>query len=81
MKGTWPLFGRAGYVAVTESDIAVVKGKSGLFKPRIGNDVWIGQDVLIKRDVAIGDGAVIAARHHLGSGGGVESAGLGEIHR
>ncbi len=28
----------------------------------IGNDVWIGQEVMIKRGVKIGDGAVIAAR-------------------
>jgi acetyltransferase-like isoleucine patch superfamily enzyme len=28
----------------------------------IGNDVWIGQDVLILSGVTIGDGAVIAAR-------------------
>lgn len=28
--------------------------------PVIGNDVWIGQDVLLKRGITIGDGAVIA---------------------
>ncbi|WP_372845370.1 CatB-related O-acetyltransferase [Psychrobacter sp.] len=28
----------------------------------IGNDVWIGEGVLLKRGVTIGDGAVIAAR-------------------
>jgi len=28
----------------------------------IGNDVWIGSDVLFKRGITVGDGAVIAAR-------------------
>ncbi len=28
----------------------------------VGNDVWIGQDVVIKGGVKIGDGAVIGAR-------------------
>lgn len=30
--------------------------------PVIGNDVWIGQDVLIKGGITIGDGACIASR-------------------
>lgn len=30
--------------------------------PTIGNDVWIGSDVLIKRGITIGDGAIIATR-------------------
>lgn len=30
--------------------------------PKIGNDVWIGADVLILSGVTIGDGAVVAAR-------------------
>lgn len=34
----------------------------GLFEVVIGNDVWIGDDAMIKRGVTIGTGAVIAAR-------------------
>lgn len=30
--------------------------------PSIGNDVWIGEGVLLARGVKIGDGAVVAAR-------------------
>lgn len=30
-------------------------------RPRIGNDVWIGMNVLVMRGAVIGDGAVIAA--------------------
>ena len=33
----------------------------GLIETHIGNDVWIGDNVLIKRGVHIGDGAVIGA--------------------
>jgi virginiamycin A acetyltransferase len=29
--------------------------------PTIGNDVWIGQDVRLKRGVSIGDGAIVGA--------------------
>jgi acetyltransferase-like isoleucine patch superfamily enzyme len=35
--------------------------KEGVRKVRIGNDVWIGANVIILRGVTIGDGAVIAA--------------------
>jgi hypothetical protein len=31
-------------------------------KIRVGNDVWIGEGVFIRRRVTIGDGAVVAAR-------------------
>ncbi|WP_018915554.1 CatB-related O-acetyltransferase [Vreelandella zhanjiangensis] len=30
--------------------------------PKIGNDVWIGKDALIKRGIKVGNGAVIAQR-------------------
>lgn len=36
-------------------------GKKGGTGIKIGNDVWIGQNVTIKYDTVIGDGAVIAA--------------------
>ncbi len=29
--------------------------------PRVGNDVWIGQDVLLARGIELGDGCVVAA--------------------
>jgi hypothetical protein len=34
-----PDFGRVGYVAVTAEEIAIVKGKSGLMKPKVGSEV------------------------------------------
>jgi len=34
-----PSFGRVGYVAVSEHDVALVKTKSGAFKMKIGNEV------------------------------------------
>ncbi|MCZ4088860.1 CatB-related O-acetyltransferase [Sinorhizobium psoraleae] len=35
---------------------------AGRGRTRIGNDVWIGDGVFIKRGVCVGDGAIIAAR-------------------
>jgi len=40
---------------------AEFKGKGGAQGVRIGNDVWIGQNVTIKFGVSIGDGAIVAA--------------------
>jgi len=34
-----PPFGRVGYVAVTANEIAIVKGKTGMFKAKVGNEV------------------------------------------
>ncbi len=34
-----PDFGVIGYVAVTADEVAIVKGKQGLMKPKIGSDV------------------------------------------
>jgi hypothetical protein len=34
-----PEFGRIGYLAVTASEVAIVEGKSGAFKPKIGQSV------------------------------------------
>jgi hypothetical protein len=34
-----PAFGNLGYVAVTADELAIVKGKSGLFKPKVGTEV------------------------------------------
>jgi hypothetical protein len=34
-----PSFGVLGYVAVTAEEVAIVRGKSGLLKPKVGTDV------------------------------------------
>jgi hypothetical protein len=34
-----PDFGTVGYVAVTADEIAIVRGKTGLFKPKVGSEV------------------------------------------
>jgi len=34
-----PQFGTVGYVAVTEAEVAVLRGKMGLLKPKVGEDV------------------------------------------
>jgi hypothetical protein len=37
--GGAPYFGDIGYVAVTADEVAIVKGKHGLFKPKVGKEV------------------------------------------
>jgi hypothetical protein len=37
-EGT-PAFGQIGYLAVTETEVAIVRGKRGAFKPKIGDEV------------------------------------------
>jgi hypothetical protein len=34
-----PSFGTIGYVAVTADEVAIVRGKAGLFKPKVGSEV------------------------------------------
>ncbi len=34
-----PPFGTIGYVAVTASEVAIVRGKSGLLKPKVGTEI------------------------------------------
>jgi hypothetical protein len=34
-----PAFGNIGYVAVTEGEVALIRGKSGLIKPKMGTEV------------------------------------------
>ena len=34
-----PSFGTVGYVAVTADELAIVQGKTGLFKPKVGSEV------------------------------------------
>ena len=34
-----PSFGTLGYVAVTADEVAIVRGKAGLFKPKVGSEV------------------------------------------
>jgi hypothetical protein len=36
-----PAFGNLGYLAVTATEFAIVKGKSGLFKPSVGTEVFV----------------------------------------
>ena len=37
--GGAPSFGTLGYVAVTADELAIVRGKTGLFKPKVGTEV------------------------------------------
>ena len=37
-----PDFGDIGYVALTAEHVAIVKGKHGLFKPKVGDEVIAG---------------------------------------
>ncbi|WP_419253265.1 CatB-related O-acetyltransferase [Caulobacter sp. ErkDOM-YI] len=61
--GPWPLHGIRAYLLDTNTGpIAVHAFDQGPQEIVIGNDVWIGAEVMIKRGVTIGDGAVIAAR-------------------
>ena len=34
-----PDFGQVGYVAVTQDEVAIVRGKKGAFKPKVGDEV------------------------------------------
>ena len=34
-----PDFGQVGYVAVTQEEVAIVRGKKGAFKPKVGDEV------------------------------------------
>jgi hypothetical protein len=34
-----PTFGTVGYVAVTADELAIVRGKTGLMKPKVGEEV------------------------------------------
>lgn len=46
-----------------DSNVKIVRLRNRKLKTqKIGNDVWIGNDVLLARNIKIGNGAVIAAR-------------------
>lgn len=45
----------------TEFSNTIFRGKGGALDVVIGNDVWIGQNVTIKYNCKIGDGAIVAA--------------------
>ncbi len=52
---------QAGFSYVDESIFEETTYAEGKYKTVIGNDVWIGANVLIMSGVHIGDGAIIAA--------------------
>ena len=56
--GRWPGFARSEF----QQDWSTTPFDQMPPAPIIGNDVWVGQDVLIKGGITIGDGACIAAR-------------------
>jgi len=61
----WPLvngFREANQSMIEKSAVKAGELNARFGKIAIGNDVWIGEGAFIRRGVAIGDGAVIAAR-------------------
>jgi hypothetical protein len=55
-----PPFGNIGYVAVTATEFAIVKGKTGLMKPSVGTDV-IARAPRDQIQAAVLDGGMLKA--------------------
>jgi hypothetical protein len=76
-----PQFGTVGYVAVTEAEVAVIRGKMGLMKPKVGDDV-VGR--MARGDVVSAelDGGALKAALRIGfSDGGSWEFEVPKIHR
>lgn len=76
-----PQFGTVGYVAVTEDEVAVVRGKMGLLKPKVGSDV-VGR--IARREVVSAelDGGALKAALRIGfADGGSWEFEVPKIHR
>ena len=54
----WKNFARDHF----DAEWSPVNFNESLPQPIIGNDVWIGQDVLLKTGIRVGDGSAIASR-------------------
>ena len=76
-----PQFGTVGYVAVTETDVAVVRGKMGLLKPKVGDDVVgrVARDDVVSAE--LDGGALKAALRIDFADGGSWEFEVPKIHR
>jgi hypothetical protein len=63
--GAAPPFGSVGYVAVTSTELAIVKAKMGAFKPSVGNEVIarVGRDQIASVTL---DGGMLKAALKIG---------------
>jgi hypothetical protein len=76
-----PQFGTIGYVAVTEQEVAVIRGRMGLMKPKVGDDV-VGR--MPRGDVVSAelDGGALKAALRIGfADGGSWEFEVPKIHR
>lgn len=76
-----PQFGTVGYVAVTEQEVALIRGKMGLLKPKVGPDV-VGR--MPRSDVVSAelDGGALKAALRIGfADGGSWEFEVPKIHR
>jgi hypothetical protein len=76
-----PSFGSIGYVAVTPAEIAIVAGKTGAFKPSLGNQVIarVGRDQISSVTL---DGGMLKAALKIGFvDGGVWEFEIPKVHR
>jgi len=76
-----PEFGTIGYVAVTADEIAIVKGKTGLFKPKVGSDVIARSPRSDIASVELDPGALKAALKVQFADGGWWEFEVPKIHR
>jgi hypothetical protein len=80
-EGGAPPFGSLGYVAVTGTELAIVKGKSGAFKPSVGNEVIARapRDQITSVEL---DGGMLKAALKIGFvGGGQWEFEIPKVHR
>jgi hypothetical protein len=76
-----PSFGTLGYVAVTANELAIVKGKMGLLKPSVGDEVIarVARDQIAS---VVLDGGMLKAELKIGfAGGGGWEFEVPKVHR
>jgi hypothetical protein len=76
-----PTFGTVGYLAVTAAEFALVKGKTGLMKPSVGNEVFarVPRDQIVSVDL---DAKMLTAALKIGFvGGGAWEFEVPKMHR
>jgi hypothetical protein len=64
-----PQFGTVGYVAVTDGEVAVLRGKMGLVRPKVGDDV-VGRRARAEVVSAELDGGALKAALRIGFANG-----------
>jgi len=76
-----PSFGTLGYVAVTATEVAIVKGKAGLLKPSVGSEVIARVSREQIASVELQPGALKAALKIGFAGGGGWEFEIPKVHR